>query len=151
MSITHRTAGQHEGAGCGHRIVPHAADLSIEAWGPTREDCIAEAVRGLVDSFAVVTGRAPHGRTERHVAARSDEDLLAAVLDEVIYWLDTVGEIPASVAVRPAPDGGAVVFLALVRAAEAKITGAIPQAASLRDLRCAADQAGWSCGVTVDV
>ena len=28
--------------------------------GPTREECVAEAVRGLVDSFVVVAGRPPH-------------------------------------------------------------------------------------------
>jgi SHS2 domain-containing protein len=148
MSITQRTAGQHEGAGCGHHAVPHAVGLlRIEAWGPTREDCIAEAVRGLVDNFAVVTGQAPHGRAERHVAARSDEGLLAAVLDEVVYWLDAAGEVPVWVAVRPALDGGVTVFLVL---AGAEVTGGPPKPASLRDLRCAADQAGrWSCEVTV--
>ncbi len=40
----------------GHRNVPHTADLRIEAWGPTREDCIAEALRGLVESFAEMHG-----------------------------------------------------------------------------------------------
>ena len=62
--------------------------------------------------------------------ARSDEDLLAAVIDEVIYWLDTDGEIPLSLAVRPAPDGGVVVFLVLGRAADAEITSAVPKALS---------------------
>jgi SHS2 domain-containing protein len=138
--------------GRGHRTVPHTADLRIEAWGPTREECIAEAVRGLVGSFAVVSGRPPHGRAERHLTARSDEDLLVAVIDEVIYWLDANGEIPVSVVVRPAPDGGVVIFLVLVRVTEAEITGAIPKAASLHDLRCAPDPAGqWSCRVTIDV
>lgn len=42
----------------------------------------------MVDSFAVVAGRPPYARAERHMTARSDEDLLAAVIDEVIYWLD---------------------------------------------------------------
>ena len=140
------------GAGRGHRTVPHTADLRIEAWAPTREQCLAEAVRGLVDSFAVVAGRPPSGRARRHMVARLDEDLLVAILDEVIYRLDTDGQIPVSVAVRRAPDGGVVVFFALVPVAEAEITGAVPKAASLHDLRFAPDAAGrWSCAVTVDV
>ena len=49
------------GAGRGHRTVPHTADLRIEAWAPTREECLAEAVRGLVDSFAVVAPQPPQG------------------------------------------------------------------------------------------
>ena len=136
----------------GHRTVPHTADLRIEAWAPTREECLAEAVRGLVDSFTVVAGRAPGGQASRHLTARLDEDLLVAVIDEVIYRLDADGQIPASVDVRRAPDGGVIVVFALVPAAEAEITGAVPKAASLNDLRCAPDAAGrWSCAVTVDV
>ena len=41
------------------------------------------------------------------------------VLDEVIYRLDADGQIPVSVTVRRAPDGGVVVFFALVPVAEA--------------------------------
>ena len=136
----------------GHRTVPHTADLRIEAWAPTREECLAEAVRGLVDSFAVVAGRAPSGRARRHMTARLDEDLLVAVIDEVIYRLDADGQIPVSVTVRRAPDGGAVVLFALIPVAEVEITGAAPKAASLHGLRCAPDATGrWSCAITVDV
>ena len=139
-------------AGQGHRTVPHTADLRVEAWAPTREECLAEAVRGLVDSFAAVAGARPSGRAERHVTAGSDADLLVAVVDEVIYRLDADGEVPVRVAVRRARDGGVdlVVSVAAVEAVE--IVGAAPKAASLHELRCEPDPAGrWSCGVTVDV
>jgi SHS2 domain-containing protein len=152
MGITQRIAGPPAGAGRGHRKPLHPADLRIEAWGPTREECIAEAVRGLVDSFAVVAGRPPHARAERHVTARSDEELLVAAIDEVIRRLDADGQIPLSFVVRPAPDGGAVMSLVLARAADAGIVGAVPKAASRRGLRCARDPAGhWTCAITVDV
>ena len=59
MAITRRTARPQEEADRRHRKALHPADLHIEAWGPTRVDCIAEAVRGMVDSFAVVAGRPP--------------------------------------------------------------------------------------------
>jgi SHS2 domain-containing protein len=94
MGITHRIVRpQEEEGGRGHRKAQHPADLRIEAWGPTWEDCIAEAVRGLVDSFAVVAGRPPHARAERHMTAGCDEDPLASVIDEVIHWLEADGEI----------------------------------------------------------
>jgi phage shock protein A len=140
------------GARQGHRSVPHTADLRIEAWAPTREECLAEAARGLVDSFAVVAAARPRRTAERRFIAGSDADLLVAIIDEVIYRLDADGEIPVTVAVRPAPDGGVVLSMQLAGVGEAEITGAAPKAATLHDLRCAAGPAGpWSCGITVDV
>ena len=140
------------GAGQGHRIVPHTADLRIEAWAPTREACLAEAVRGLVDSFAVVAAARPRRTAERRFLAGSDEDLLVAIVDEVIYRLDADGEIPVAVTVRPALEGGVILVLPLADVGEAEIVGAVPKAASLHDLYCAPDPAGrWSCGITIDV
>ena len=51
MYDTHRIAGPHEGVDRGHRTVPHTADLRIEAWGPTREEFIADAVPGPGGQF----------------------------------------------------------------------------------------------------
>ena len=139
-------------AGQGHRIGPQMADLRVEAWAPTREACLAEAVRGLVDSFAVVAGARPYRTAERHLTADSDADLLVAVMDEIIYWLDAGGEVPVSVAVRRAGDGGVDLALSLAGVDSTEITGAAPKAASLHELRCAPDEDGqWSCSVTIDV
>ena len=138
--------------GCGHRSVPHTADLRIEAWGPTREDCIAEAVRGLVESFADISGITYQHATEHHLGAGSDADLLAAAVEEVIYRLDTDGTIPAAVEVSRAADGGIDLRLRVVDAAAAEIIGAAPKAASLSGLTCALDASGrWLCAVTIDV
>jgi SHS2 domain-containing protein len=136
----------------GHRSVPHTADLRIEAWGPTREDCLAEAVRGLVESFAEV-GQAGQQRASVHyLAAGSDADLLAAAVEEVIYRLDADGEIPASVEVSRAVGGGIDLRLAMTDVSGAEIVGAVPKAASLSGLHCEAGPSGeWWCGVTVDV
>jgi SHS2 domain-containing protein len=138
--------------GCGHTSVPHTADLRIEAWGPTREDCIAEAVRGLVESFADVS-EATHQRViERHLDADSDADLLASAVEEVIYCLDADGAIPAEVEASRAADGGIYLMLRVVDAAAAEIIGAAPKAASLSGLTCAPDASGrWMCAVTIDV
>ena len=136
----------------GHRSVPHTADLRIEAWGPTREDCIAEAVRGLVESFADVRASRYQRACERHLVSDSEADLVAAALDEVIYRLDAHGEIPASVEVSRTADGGIDLKLLTVRANAAQLVGAAPKAASLSGLTCSADGAGrWSCAVTIDV
>ncbi len=138
--------------GCGHTSVPHTTDLRIEAWGPTREDCIAEAVRGLVESFADISGTTYQHATEHHLGADSDADLLAAAVEEVIYQLDTDGTIPAAVEVSQAADGGIDLTLRVVDATAAEIIGAAPKAASLSGLTCALDASGrWLCAVTIDV
>ena len=128
------------------------ADLRIEAWGPTREDCLAEAVRGLLESFAEVSEAGQQRASVQHLAAGSDADLLAAAVEEVIYRLDADGEIPAAVEVSRAVGGGIDLRLTMVDASGAEIVGAVPKAASLSGLTCAAGPSGnWLCAVTVDV
>jgi SHS2 domain-containing protein len=81
-------------SGSGYRTAPHTADLRIEAWAPTRDDCIRQAVLAVVESFLVLSSaHANHTRLRRLTADR-DDDLLAAVLEELIYLLDTAAEAP---------------------------------------------------------
>ena len=135
----------------GHRNVPHTADLRIEAWAESRDECMAEALRGLIASFADVSDVRPSRFLGRRVTAASDADLLASAADEIIYVLDAEGEIPVSVQVSPA-DGGIVLALALARADEFEITGAVPKAVSFHGLHCASDAVGrWSASMIIDV
>lgn len=147
-----KQAGQRVRHGLGHRSVPHTADLRIEAWGPTREDCIAEAVWGLVESFAQVSATGNTRASERHLTSDSDADLVAAAVDEVIYCVDAEGQIPAAVEVSRAADGGIDLRLRTVQASAAQMIGAAPKAAAMSGLICAPAPSGqWSCAVTVDV
>ncbi|HEX6854306.1 MAG TPA: archease [Streptosporangiaceae bacterium] len=135
----------------GHRTVPHTADLRLEAWAPSRPECLAEALRGLIDSFADVTGAPVQRITERPLLAASDADMLAAAGEEIIYLLDAEGQIPVNLQVRPVT-GGVVLVLALAAADAVEITGAVPKAISFHGLRCEQDRAGrWSASMTVDV
>jgi SHS2 domain-containing protein len=135
----------------GHRTVPHTADLRIEAWAASRHECVAEALRGLISSFADLSAATPTRIVERPVVAGDDAELLASAADEVIYLLDASGEIPASLQVRPA-EAGVVLVLALTGLESAEITGAVPKAVSFHGLRCEPDAAGrWSASMTVDV
>lgn len=134
----------------GHRLVPHTADLRIEAWAPTREECIAETVIGSVHSFVDTSGApGPVERTSR-VVAGTDEDLLVAVLDEVIYRMDVEAEVPVRVVLRPLDDGADATF-AMVDLRALPQVGAVPKAVSLHGLRLARVGHGWSSSVTLDV
>ncbi|RFS86071.1 hypothetical protein D0T12_05420 [Actinomadura spongiicola] len=137
----------------GHRRVPHTADLRIEAWAPTREQCVAEAVSGLVGSFADTAGLRPHRTAVLNVPPEPDADLLVAVLDDVIYRLEVHGELVLDTEITTAPDGGLTARLKVGDATEATAIGAIPKAVSLHDLRLTRDSAteAWSCAVTIDV
>lgn len=139
------------GRGCGHRTVPHTADLRLEAWAPTREGCLAEAVTALVESFAEPPHSSPASITERTIAASSDDDLLAAVLDEVIYRIDARGQLPVVIEASPVADGVRLRF-ALHDVDAATPTGPAPKAVALHALRLSEERAGrWSCTAMVDV
>jgi SHS2 domain-containing protein len=134
----------------GHRTLPHTADLRLEAWAATREACLLEAVAGLVDSFADTTRAEPGWTVTADLAASTDEDALVAVLDEVIYRLDTEHAVPVAVDVEPSANGVRV-RLQLAAVDGIELTGAVPKAVTLHQLRVTHGPDGWSCGVTVDV
>jgi SHS2 domain-containing protein len=134
----------------GHRTLPHTADLRIEAWAPTREACIAETVAGLVSSFADTRGAVPVQSAITDLAARTDGDTLVAVLDEVIYRLDTEHSVPLAVDVEPRGNGVRI-RLELAAVDSVELTGAIPKGVTLYQLRLVHGPDGWSSAVTVDV
>jgi SHS2 domain-containing protein len=136
----------------GYRTVPHTADLRIEAWGGSRDECLEQAAQALVASFADLQGEPAARSATVHLPAAPPEDLLTALLDEIIYLVDARDEIPVTITVRASADGGVDAALGLASLDSAEITGAAPKAVSLHELRCEADPDGqWSASVTVDV
>lgn len=134
----------------GHRTVPHTADLRIEAWAPTRDGCIRQAVLGTVVSFLDISTAHPNHTCVRRLTADRDDDLLAGVLDEVIYLLDTTGEAPVDLDMN-GTNGDVDVAFAMTDASTLPQVGAVPKAVSLNDLRLSRGQRGWRCSVTLDV
>ncbi|MEV4544632.1 archease [Micromonospora echinaurantiaca] len=135
----------------GHRCVPHTADVRIEAWAPTREACVAEAVTALVDTFTDPAGARPAAEREFRAPAGDDADLLVSVLDEVIFRMETEGELPLSTEVTDDGTGGLLVRWHTTDTDAVELVGAVPKAVALHELRFARDGAGWSCAVTLDV
>ncbi|MDN0198787.1 archease [Streptomyces sp. S.PNR 29] len=133
----------------GHRAVPHTADIRIEAWGASRERCLAEAVLGMVECFADVSRVRPTAVDRVRLAEASDEDLLATLLDEVIFRLEVHGQVPVDVEADE-DDEGLDVCLAVAGLQEVEITGAAPKAVAWHELRIGPDAYGWSCAVTID-
>ncbi|MGE5697246.1 MAG: archease [Candidatus Sericytochromatia bacterium] len=134
----------------GHRSVPHTADLRIEAWAPTRDGCVRQAVLGAVESFLDTSGVRSQRIRRRRLTGDRDDDLLVAVLDEVIYLLDTEGQAPVDLETERT-DGGVDVAFAMVDASTLPQVGAVPKAVSLNELHFSQDREGWRCAVTLDV
>jgi SHS2 domain-containing protein len=126
------------------------ADLRIEAWAPTREGCIRQAVLGTVESFLDTSSARPQRTLQRRLAGDRDDELLVAVLEDVIYFLDTAGEAPIDVDLHNA-DGDVEVTFTMVDARRVPQIGAVPKAVSLNDLRFSRERQRWQCQVTLDV
>ncbi|GHF56784.1 putative protein archease [Streptomyces griseosporeus] len=136
--------------GSGHRTVPHTADVRIEAWGASRERCLVEAALGMVECFADVTAVRPTSVEHIRLAENDDDDLLAALLDEVVFRLEVDGQVPVDLEADEAEEG-LEVRLALAGLGDVEITGAAPKGVSWHGLHIAPGPYGWSCAVTVDV
>ena len=137
-------------AASGHRSLPHTADARVEAWAPSREGCIAEAVAGTVEAFLDTADARPTAAHHFRVDAGAAEDQLVAVLDEVVYLLDTTGQVPLATVVS-ATAGGLDVRFDTAEGASLRQVGAVPKAVSLHDLSFARGAGRWSCRVTLDV
>ena len=133
-------------------MIPHTADVRIEAWAPDREGCVAEAVAAMVESFVDTSGATADAEAEHRVPPGEDPDLLVSVLDEVIFRLETEAALPLETAVRAADDGGLLVRWRTADTDAVELIGAVPKAVSLHELRFGRDEGGgWSCAVTLDV
>jgi SHS2 domain-containing protein len=130
--------------------VPHPADVTVEAWGPTREACLAEAIAGLVESFADTTDVPAAQIVVSDLAASTDPDRLVAVLDEVIYVLDTDGWVPLGAEVELGPRTIRL-RMPVAQIDDADVVGAVPKGVALSGLRfdCVGDT--WECRATIDV
>ncbi|MFP8883134.1 archease [Streptomyces mangrovi] len=142
--------GPHGGPRGGHRSVPHTADLRVEAWAPTREECLAHAVRGVCESFVDLSGAVGRRRRDVEVRAETDEDLLVALLDEVVYRLDADGEVPVEAEPAAVP-GEMRAVLHMADVGTLAETGAAPKAVTLHGLSFGRGGHGWECSVTLDV
>lgn len=130
--------------------MPHTADLMIEAWGPDRRRCVAEAVLALCESFADAGGCFPAGTVELRTMADRDPARLVEVLEEVIYLLDAEGVVAVGVDVAGS-DADLVCRFEVVPMAQVTLVGSTPKAVSWHGLAIGPDEQGWSCHVVIDV
>jgi SHS2 domain-containing protein len=135
----------------GFRLAPHTADCIIEAWGPDRVTCLAEAVGALVSMFADVGDAATTMTLPVVLESAPTPDLLVGLLEEVIYTVDVFGKVPVYVHLAEAEGGGVAGDLEVVEAAEVVLIGPVPKAISWHGLEIGEDGGTWRCRVVVNV
>ena len=97
---------------------------------------------GTVESLLDTSSSHPQRTYRRRLTGDSDDDLLVAALEEVIYLLDTAG-VARSIFTLTVTDGGVDVDFAMVDASTLPQVGAVPKAISLNELRFSHGQEGW--------
>ncbi|GAA1580207.1 hypothetical protein GCM10009789_37520 [Kribbella sancticallisti] len=135
----------------GHYALRHTADIQIEAWAPTREECVEEAVSALVEEIADLPGkREQRVETWFPVPDAKDAELLMMVLDEVIYRMGTTGQIPVRTHVSARDEDGLDVIQWVVDSEVAGQVNMPPGGISLHGLTFAAGETGWRCGLVLE-
>ncbi len=86
-----------------------------------------------------------------HLAPQAPDAALLAVLEEVIFTLDTADDVPIGAVIRSEPGGGLVVVMSLANAGRLRSTGAVPKAISRSGLDVTTTPDRVSCRFLVDV
>jgi len=134
----------------GHRTLPHTADLLIEAWAPTRAECLAETVRALAEAVADVRFARPEGTVAFRVTGPDDPALLRDLLEEVVVLVEVEGVVPAAVSVVE-DDGALLATLGVVPLDRVETVGPAPKAVTRHQLALEPRPDGWHSRVLVDV
>lgn len=138
-------------AASGYRLLPHTADVQLMAWGRTREECLAAAVRGLASLFMRPRPGTRTQSEEFAIPAGPDDEQLLGLLDEVMYRIDVTGRVPVAALVSRQPDGGLTGMFQTVAVADIVQTGSVPKATTRHGLHLTCGEAGWRARATIDV
>lgn len=135
---------QSFGATRGHRL----RDDVLEAWGPDRAECLAQAVRALVASFTDPNTLVPRQAVTASFEPRSDDDLLIDVLNESLYLAEDLQRVPVDIELQDRPDGTVLIHFAVVP--DARLHAAIPAAALPFGAWLRQECGGWRCRAQLD-
>jgi SHS2 domain-containing protein len=133
----------------GHRSVVHTTDIEVEAWAPTCERCMVETVDALVDCFIVRPRPRPSESVEWSQPDNDPENLLADLLDGVVYHCEMFSQIPVTTTVDHPREWHIRFETADLDAAVRH--GTAPEAVSLHDLRLRPQPGGWRCTAILDI
>ena len=131
-------------------MLPHTADLIVEAWGPDDLACAEEAARALIEICVAGVPDPEAGQWIAQVSG-SECDLVGAVLDEVVFALDTSIPAPVSADVDRVGPSEVTIRLGLADPESVRATGAAPKAIVMLSPEQAGREATLRCRFIVDV
>jgi SHS2 domain-containing protein len=140
-----------DGTEAGHRVLPHTADVIVEAWAASRSGCLEELVRGVVGTFADTSGAAATREVPLEIDAALDEDVVVNLVDDVVYLLDADGLVVVDVELEEDDDGAFRGAFHVAPAHAVTQTGAVPKGVSRSGLRFVHEGTLWRSQVLVDV
>jgi SHS2 domain-containing protein len=131
--------------------VSHTGDVIIEAWGGTPLECLEEAARALVETFADVNNvTATDTVPVMFDLAPDDQEALVAVLEEIVYLIDAREAVPVDVVLEATEDGGVAGYFETAAASTVPLGGA-PKGVSRSAVELGHDQGRWRCRAVIDV
>ena len=104
----------------------------------------------MVDAFADVSGAEATEPRPVSIDPGSDDDMLVALLEEVIFVAEIFAKVPVDIRLEETEKGGLAGFLDVAPLANIALIGVAPKAVSRSDLDVI-DGESWVCRATVDV
>ena len=133
----------------GHTRLAHTVDAVIEAWAPTAAQCYEEAAAALVEVFADTSAAAEGSLESFDVGPGRPEELLAMLLEEIVFDANERGHVPIVTEVDVSGDCLVGKFASLP-IENVDIRGPIPETISSSDLEFRRSDNGWRCRATID-
>lgn len=134
----------------GHRLLPHTADVIVEAWGSDDLACSEEAALALIE--ICVSGEPDQEAgfwVSTFDAARGD--LVRRVLEEVVFALDTSEPAPVSVHLDRSAGPEITLRLGLAPRESVHLTGSAPKATVMLQPESTGADESVRCRFIVDV
>ncbi len=125
--------------------------MLLEAWAEDLAGCLEEAVTALTSTYVEVDSGAARTPQVRRIGRGPVEDQLLALLDEVVFVLDTGEGVPVAAEVRRRDDGGLDVVLSSVARDQVVGVGSVPKAIARSELGVVERPGRVWCRFLVDV
>jgi SHS2 domain-containing protein len=133
----------------GYEILPHTADVGLEARAPSLGELLSEAARGLA-AIVLDAEPAPSERTEPIVVDATDvEDLLVQFLNECLYRYESRGELVVAATIGKVSPVRAEGEVHVVQEPDA--AGPLIKAVTYHSLVVTRGPNGWMARVYLDV